>query len=56
MFTEIDSTNNEAYDTGKNRHGQKARKINSSNYVKIGKRKGPTKPKTYLPKKSIVKM
>jgi hypothetical protein len=56
MFSEIDSTNNESYDTGKKRHGKKPRKINSSNYVKIGNRKGPKKPKTSLPKKSIVKM
>jgi hypothetical protein len=56
MFSEIDSTNNEEYNTGKNRRGKKARKINSANYVKIGKRKGPTKPKSSKPKKSIVKM
>lgn len=56
MFTEIDSSNNESYDTGKKRHGKKSRKINSADYVKIGERKGPIKPKTSGLKKSIIKM
>ncbi len=56
MFNEIDSSNNEAYNTGKKRHGKKPRKINSADYVKIGRRKGPTKPKASSPKKSIIKM
>ena len=55
MFSEIDSSNNESYDTGKKRHGSKGREINSD-YVKVGKRKGPIKPKTSAPKKSIIKM
>ena len=55
MFSEIDSSNNESYDTGKKRHGSKGRKINSD-YVKVCKRKGPTKPKDFSHKKSIIKM
>ena len=54
MFNEVDSTNDEAYNTGQKRNRKRVTKIPRDEAVKIHK-KAPVRKKTSIPKRSVIK-